>query len=75
MRRFTWLANAFSKARQPAHTVALYALCYNFVRVHKSLRASPVMAAGIETRPWLLEDIVKLVQWREDFRSGALMVG
>ena len=76
MRRFTRLTNAFSKKLDNhAHIVALYALWYNFVRVHKTLRMSPAMAAGIETRLWSMEDVVPLIEWREDFRSGALMVG
>jgi hypothetical protein len=33
------------------------------------------MAAGIETRLWSMEDIVRLVERREDFRSGARLVG
>ena len=53
--------------------VALYALWYNFVRIHKTLRASPAMAAGIETS---MKDVVKLIERREDLRSGgALLVG
>jgi hypothetical protein len=40
----------------PAHMVALYALWYNFVRVHKTLRMSPEMAAAIETWLWSMED-------------------
>jgi hypothetical protein len=76
MRRFTRLTNAFSKKLDNhAHMVALYALWYNFVRVHKSLRVTPAMAAGIETRLWSMEDVVKLIEWRENFRSGALLVG
>ena len=50
MRRFTRLTNAFSKKLENhAHMVALYALWYNFVRIHKTLRVSPAMAAGIES--------------------------
>lgn len=76
MRRFTRLTNAFSKKLENhAHMVALYALWYNFVRVHKSLRVSPAMAAGIETRLWSMEDVVRLIEVREDLRSGALLVG
>jgi len=33
----------------------------------------PVMAAGIETSLWSIEDVVRLVEWREDFRPGALL--
>jgi IS1 family transposase len=76
MRRFTRLTNAFSKKLENhAHMVALYALWYNFVRIHKTLRMSPAMAAGIETRLWSMEDVVRLVERREDLRSGALLVG
>ena len=35
---------------------------------------STVMAAGIETRLWSMEDVVKLIESREDLQSGALMV-
>jgi hypothetical protein len=55
--------------------VALYALWYNFVRVHKTLRISPAMAAGIENRVWSMEDVVRLIERREDIRSGAALVG
>jgi IS1 family transposase len=76
MRRFTRLTNAFSKKLENhAHMVALYALWYNFVRIHKTLRTSPAMAAGIETRLWSMEDVVRLIEQREDFRSGALLIG
>jgi IS1 family transposase len=76
MRRFTRLTNAFSKKLENhAHMVALYALWYNFVRIHKTLRVSPAMAAAIETRLWSMEDVVLLIEQREDFRSGALLVG
>ncbi len=47
MRRFTRLTNAFSKKLQNhEYMVALYALWYNFVRIHKTLRTSPAMAGG-----------------------------
>jgi IS1 family transposase len=62
MRRFTRLTNAFSKKLgNHAHMVALYALWYNFVRVHKTLSVSPAMAAGIETRLWSMEDAVAMI--------------
>ncbi len=42
MRRFTWPTNAFSKkVENHAHSLALYFLYYNFVRIHKSLKTSP----------------------------------
>jgi len=66
MRRFTRLTNAFSKKlTNHAHMVALYALWYNFVWQHKTLRMSPAMAAGIETRLWSMEDVAALVEARD----------
>jgi IS1 family transposase len=70
MRRFTRLTNAFSKKLENhAHMVALYALWYNFVRIHKTLRTSPAMAAGIEIRLWSMEDVVRLID--EQAERGA----
>jgi hypothetical protein len=62
MRRFTRLKNAFSKKLQNyQHMVALYAIWYNFVRIHKTRRTSPAMAAGIEKRLCSIEDVVALI--------------
>ncbi|NLZ43209.1 MAG: DDE-type integrase/transposase/recombinase [Comamonadaceae bacterium] len=48
MRRFTRLTNAFSKKfENHAHMVAIYAVFYNFLRIHKTLRVTPAMAAGL----------------------------
>ncbi len=59
MRRFTRLTNAFSKKLDNhIHALALYFAFYNFCRIHKTLRVSPAMAAGITDRLWSLEDIV-----------------
>ena len=38
--------------------LALYFAFYNFCRIHKTLRVTPAMAAGITDRLWSLEDIV-----------------
>jgi IS1 family transposase len=63
MRRFTRLTNAFSKKFEShAHMVALYTVWYNFVRVHKTLRMSPAMAAGVADRLWSMEDIAALIE-------------
>jgi IS1 family transposase len=62
MRRFTRLTNGFSKkAENHAHALALYFLHYNFCRVHKTLRVTPAMEAGIANHVWTLGDIVALL--------------
>lgn len=63
MRRFTRLTNAFSKkVENHAHAVALHMMYYNFVRIHKTLRVTPAMAAGVTERLWDIADIAKLVE-------------
>jgi hypothetical protein len=59
MRRFTRLTNAFSKKLDNhIHALALYFAFYNFCRIHKTLKVSPAMAAGLTDRLWSLEDII-----------------
>jgi hypothetical protein len=44
--------------------VALYAVWYNFVRIHKTLRCTPAMEAKVTERFWSLEDLVRIVdEW------------
>jgi len=60
MRRFTRLTNAFSKKVENLQAaVALHFAHYNFVRVHKTLRTTPAMAAGVENRLWSLDELVE----------------
>jgi IS1 family transposase len=62
MRRFTRLTNGFSKKLENhIHALALYFVHYNFCRIHKSLRTSPAMAAGISDRLWSLEDVISKI--------------
>jgi len=64
-RRFTRLTNAFSKkVENHVHMVALYTVWYNFVRMHKTLRCSPAMAAGLSKTLWSMEDIIALIDAR-----------
>jgi IS1 family transposase len=76
MRRFTRLTKAFSKKLQNhEHMVALYAIWYNFARIHKTLRTSPAMAAGIEKRLWSMEDIVALIDEQDQRRARSSRIG
>lgn len=62
MIRFTRLTNGFSKkVENHAHSLALYFMFYNFVRIHKTLRVTPAMAAGVTDRLWDIEDILSLL--------------
>lgn len=68
MRRFTRLTNAFSKKfENHAHAVALHFMFYNFCRIHKSLRMTPAMAAGVTEKLWEIGDLVAVVEtWEKE---------
>jgi IS1 family transposase len=60
MRRFTRLTNGFSKkVENMKAAVSLHFAHYNFVRMHKTLRMTPAMAAGIESGLWSLKELVE----------------
>jgi IS1 family transposase len=62
MRRFTRLTNGFSKKLENhGHAVALYFFHYNFCRIHKTLRVTPAMEAGIADHVWSLEELIALL--------------
>lgn len=63
MRRFTRLTNGFSKkAENHMHAVSLHFAFYNFAKIHKTLRVTPAMEAGIADHVQSIEDIVKLAE-------------
>lgn len=66
MRRFTRLTNGFSK-KVEAHVnaISLHFAYYNFVKVHKTLRMSPAMAAGVTDHLWEMADLVAIVEAAE----------
>jgi hypothetical protein len=43
-----------------AAMVAIHSVYYNFARIHKTLRTTPAMAAGLSDGPWNLEDIITM---------------
>ncbi|MEW8613099.1 MAG: IS1 family transposase [Candidatus Thiodiazotropha sp.] len=62
IRRFTRLTNAFSKkVENHMHAISLHFMYYNFCRIHKSLRVTPAMEAGISDHVWSLEEVVGLI--------------
>jgi IS1 family transposase len=67
-RRFASLTNAFSKkVESHAHAVALHYVHYNFCRIHKKLRETPAIAAGLADRLWGINDILRVL---EDWEAG-----
>ena len=63
IKRFARATNAHSKkVENHAHAIALHFMFYNFGRVHKTLKMTPAMAAGIASHVWSLEEIAGLVK-------------
>jgi IS1 family transposase len=66
MRRFTRLTNAFSKKLENhMHAVSFYFMVYNFVKIHKTIKTTPAMEAGVTTYLWSMEDIVTMMDTME----------
>jgi IS1 family transposase len=61
MKRFARLSNGFSKKiENHEHAIALHYMFYNFGRIHKTLRVTPAMEAGVSDHVWSLEEIASL---------------
>ena len=72
MRRFTRLTNAFSKKLENhIHTLPIYFMHNEFVRIHQTLRCRPAMEAKVTDRLWSLEDMVRIVgEWEANRKVG-----
>lgn len=58
LRRFTRLTNAFSrKLSNLKAALSLWFWYYNFCRIHKTIRTTPAMAAGLTDRVWELREL------------------
>jgi len=61
MKRFARLSNGFSKKLHNHEcAISLHYMFYNFGRIHKRLRVTPAMQAGVSDHVWSLEEIAKL---------------
>jgi IS1 family transposase len=60
MRRLTRLTVAFSKKLENFKAaVGLHFAYYNFCRIHKTLRCTPAMAAGVTKHVWELKELLE----------------
>ena len=72
MRRFTRLTNGHSKKVQNhAAAVALRYMHYNFGRIHKTLRATPAMEAGLTDHVWSCEEVARLLDAKNMVQKSA----
>lgn len=70
-RRFTRLTNAFSKKiENHIASVALTYFAYNFIKIHRTLRTTPAMAAGVTDRLWEVSDLV--AAWEAEERRAEI---
>lgn len=63
MRRLTRLTNGFSKKFENLnYALALHFAYYNFCRIHKTIRCTPAMEAGITKTIWGLKDLIGITK-------------
>lgn len=63
MRRFTRLTNAFSKKLENhMAAISLHFMHYNFCRIHKTLRVTPAMEAGLDDHVWSIKEIAMMAE-------------
>jgi IS1 family transposase len=71
MRRFTRLTNGFSKKIENHEAaIALHFMHYNFCRVHRTLRVTPAMEAGLAVHVWSIEELVAIMPEPEAKKRG-----
>lgn len=71
MRRYTRLSNGFSrKIQNHEAAVALNYFAYNFIKIHRTLRVTPAMAAGVTDRLWEVSDLISLWESEEAKRAA-----
>ena len=71
MRRYTRLSNGFSrKIENHMAAVAINYFAYNFIKIHRTLRVTPAMAAGVTSTPWEVSDLVALLEAAESKKAA-----
>jgi IS1 family transposase len=72
MRRFTRLTNGFSKKiENHFYAIAIHFMHYNFCRIHKTLRVTPAMEAGIADHVWTIEEILGMLDAKLESERAA----
>lgn len=72
MRRFTRLTNGFSKkVENHGHAVAMHFMYYNFCRIHKTLRVTPAMEAGLTDHQWTIAELCGLLRPKKSTLAAA----
>jgi hypothetical protein len=72
MRRYTRLSNGFSrKIENHAAAIGLNYFVYNFIKIHRTLRVTPAMAAGVTDRLWDAGELVGLLEAEERTEGAA----
>ncbi len=62
-RRLSRLTNAFPKKIENFKAaVALHYAYYNFVKIHRSIRCTPAMEAGVTNSAWTVADLVGMIE-------------
>jgi hypothetical protein len=49
------------KLNNHRHAISLYFTFYNWTRIHKTLRTTPAMAAGLTDHVWTMDEIIGLM--------------
>ena len=71
MRRYTRLSNGLSrKIENHIAAVALNYFAYNFIKIHRTLRVTPAMAAGVTNRLWEVADLAGLLEVEESKKAA-----
>ena len=60
---------ATRNVKRDQQATALNYFAYNFIKIHRTLRVSPAMAAGVTDRLWSVEDLVALWEAYEQRRA------
>ncbi len=72
MRQFTRLTNGFSKKIEDHFfALAIHYMHYNFCRVHKTLRVTPAMEAGIADHIWSIEEMIGILDSKPESVNAA----